>query len=64
MRKSGELIDVGINAAYESVKLRENFCYISGDFRQRARKNVVIIIAIHLEFSELGVIVEAGGGLR
>ena len=49
----GELVNVGIHAADETIELGENFGDVGGNFRQRAREDAEIVVAIHLQFAEL-----------
>ena len=57
VRELREFVDIGIDAAHETFELRQNFRDVRGNFRERARKNVHIVVAIHLEFAELEQIV-------
>src|ERR1700730_1043437 len=49
----GELIDVASHPADKSSELRKHFRNIGGNFSQRARENVEVIVAIHFEFGKI-----------
>ena len=53
VRKLGELVDVAIHTTNKAIELREHFGDVGGNFGQRAREDVEIVIAIHLQFAEL-----------
>src|SRR3954470_11353175 len=53
MSKFGEFVNVRIHAPHESIELRQHFCDVRGNFRQRAREDSEVIVLIHLEFAEL-----------
>ena len=53
MRKLGELINVAINPTHKSIELAENLGDVGRDFRQRAREDVELVIAIHFQLAEL-----------
>ena len=52
VRELGEFVDIGIDAAHETFELREDFRDVCGNFRERARKNVDVVVAVHLELAE------------
>ena len=54
MRQFGEFVDVAIHAADKTIKLRQDFRDIGGNFSQRARENIEIVIAVHLQLAEFG----------
>ena len=57
VRELREFIDVGIHAAHEAFELREDFGDVRGNFGERARQNVEIVVAIHFQFAEFEQIV-------
>ena len=57
----GEFIDVPAHAADKSTELRKHFRNVGGNFGQRARENIEVIVAIHFE---IGKIQPAAGGSR
>src|SRR5580704_755524 len=49
----GELIDVASHSPDKSSELRKHFRNIGGNFGQRARENIEIIVAIHFEVGKI-----------
>jgi hypothetical protein len=54
MRQLGELVNIAIHAPNEPVKLCEHFCDICGNFRQRSREDIEIVIAVHFQLAKFG----------
>ena len=52
VRELGEFIDVGIDAAHEAFELGQDFVDVRGNFGQRARQDVEIVVAIHFQLAE------------
>jgi len=42
-----EFVDVAFHAADKSLKLREHFVYVGGNFGHGARQNIEVVVAIH-----------------
>ena len=52
MGEFGEFVDIGVHSAHEAFQLRQDLVDVGGNFRERARKDIEIIVAVHLEFAE------------
>ena len=57
MGEFGELVNVGVHAAHEAFELGEDFGDVGGNFGERARKDVEVVVAVHFELAELEEIV-------
>ena len=55
MRQLGELVDIAVDAAHEAIQLGEHFRDVGGNFRERAREDAEVVVAIHLQLAELRV---------
>src|SRR6266853_1168068 len=53
VRELGELINIAAHASYESSELGKHFGNIGGNLGQRARKDIEVVVPIHLEFREI-----------
>src|SRR4029077_14447371 len=51
--KLGEFIDIPAYAADKSSELRKHFGNIGGNFGQRARENIEVVVAIHFEIGKI-----------
>ena len=57
VRELGEFVNVRIDAAHEALELREDFVDVRGDFSERTREYIEVIVAVHLELAEFEQIV-------
>lgn len=49
----GELVDVALDAVGVALELREDLVDVGGNFGHRAGEDVEIVVAIHLQLTEL-----------
>ena len=54
MSELGEFVDVAFDATDVALQLRQDFVDVGGNFRHGAREDVEIVVAIHLQFAEIG----------
>ena len=64
VRELGEFVDVAFDASDVALELREDFVDVGGNFGHRAREDVEVVVAIHLEFAEVVEQAIAGGRAR
>ena len=57
----GEFVDVRIHAAHEAFELGQDNVHVRGNFSERARENVEVVVAIHFQLAEFEQIVGRDG---
>ena len=62
VREFGEFVDVAFDSADVAFELREDFVDVGGNFGHRAREDVEVVVAIHLEFAEFVRSLPSTGG--